>query len=288
MTRSSDNRSKNRRLGPTKLFILLVLILVAAPHLRAQKHGAKEHEDLDAYTLRFDGFWLYSQPTGSFHGTTSQGLLNLQTDVHFNSYSTGGGRVDWKFTRKNHLFVGAIPTNHSKQFVLARTIVFQGQTYDVDSTASARLQTFLFTPGYQYDIIRRKQGHLGIAVQLDVFSIKGSLNAAAQTVNGVVHSAEASSSTIRAPLPVAGPDFRYYLIPNSRRLFVDGNVFGMYFFGYGNFISSYGTIGVSVNKHLNFQGGYQLASRFDINSKSNRIGLTLAQRGAEAGLEVSF
>jgi len=62
----------------------------------------------------------------------------------------------------------------------------------------------------------------------------------------------------------------------------------MYFFGYGNFISSYGTVGVALNRHLNFQGGYQLASRLNINSKGNRIGLNLSQSGAVAGLEVSF
>jgi hypothetical protein len=103
----------------------------------------------------------------------------------------------------------------------------------------------------------------------------------------VPHVAQASSSTLRAPLPVAGPDFRYYLIPNGR-LFLAGNVLGMYFFGYGNFVSSYGTVGVSLNKHLNLQGGYQLSSRLNIKSKTNRIGLNLTQRGAVAGLEVSF
>jgi hypothetical protein len=123
-----------------------------------------------------------------------------------------------------------------------------------------------------------------------LFYIRGSLQAAAQTLNGTRHSFEASSDTLRAPLPVLGPEFRAYLIPNSNRLFVGGNLLGMYFFGYGNFISSYGTLGLSLNKHLNLQGGYQLGSRFDIKSdlKSSRIGVNLSQKGAVAGLEVSF
>jgi hypothetical protein len=62
----------------------------------------------------------------------------------------------------------------------------------------------------------------------------------------------------------AGPAFRYYVIPNSNRLFVAGNVLGMYFFGYGNFVSSYGTIGLSLNKYLNLQGGYQVSSHLNI------------------------
>jgi hypothetical protein len=121
-----------------------------------------------------------------------------------------------------------------------------------------------------------------------LFYIKGTLQAAAQVSNGTSFAGQVSSATLRAPLPVAGPDFRAYLIPNSNRLFITGNVLGMYFFGYGNFISSYGTIGLSVNKHLNFQGGYQLGSRLNIKAKTDRIGLNLTQRGAVAGLEVSF
>jgi hypothetical protein len=262
---------------------LIVFLIIAGPFL----HGA-EGEDLDAHTLRFDGFWFYSQPSGSFHGTGSQGRLDLQKDIDLSSYHTGTLKIEWKFTRKNHLFLGLLPVSSTRQLALSRQVTFQGQTFEAGLLARGKLETYAITPGYQYDIIRRRRGYLGIVAQLDLFYIRGSLSAAAQTLNGTPRSAQASSSTIRAPLPVAGPDFRYYLIPSSRRLFVAGNVLGMYFFGYGNFISSYGTVGVALNRHLNFQGGYQLASRLDIKAKNNRIGLNLSQSGAVAGLEVSF
>jgi len=250
-------------------------------------HG-QEHADLDAYTLRFTGFWVYSQPFGSIHGTGNQGGFDFQADAKFNSYNIGAGRVEWKFTRKNHLFVGALPLNQSREVVLARPVVFQGQTYSAGLAASVRLQNYFITPGYQYDLIRRKQGHIGIVAQLDLMYVRGSLKVAAQTLNGTQQAAQASSGTLRAPLPVFGPDFRYYPIPNSERVFVAGDVLGMYFFGYGNFISSYGTIGVSLNRHLNLQGGYQLSSHIVVKSTDNRIGLELTQRGAIAGLQLSF
>lgn len=276
--------SKHRQLLVAKTLVPLLLLLVAAaPCMRAD-----EKEDLDAYKVRIDALWFYSQPSVHFHGTVSQGDFDFERDASFNSYHTGTVKLDWKFTRKNHLYFGFLPLNQSKEFTLNRTIVFQGQTYGAGLAADARLQTYLFVPGYQYDIIRRKQGHLGLAVQLDLLYIKGSLKAAAQTLNGTQRFAQSSSSTVRAPLPVAGPEFRYYLIPNSNRLFVAGNLFGMYFFGYGNFISSYGTLGISLSKHLNLQGGYQLGSRFTLKSKTDRIGLELNQAGAIAGLEVSF
>jgi len=48
--------------------------------------------------------------------------------------------------------------------------------------------------------------------------------------------------SLLAPLPVAGPQFRFYLT-NSPRLYVEGNVYGMYFFGCGNFVSTADDIG---------------------------------------------
>ncbi|HEY1801540.1 MAG TPA: hypothetical protein VGG46_11460 [Terriglobales bacterium] len=270
------------RFASAEHFVLFLLLFVAAQSLSAQ-----QREDFDAHTFRIDGLWFYSKPTGSFHGSGSQGRFDLQGDVDFNFYNTGALRLEWKFTRKNHLYLGFLPLNQSKQTVLTRTVAFQGQTFDAGLAAKGELDSYLFTPGYQYDIIRRKRGHFGIATQIDLFYIKGSLKAADQIANGVPHFAQTSSSTLRAPLPVAGPDFRYYLT-NSNHLFVAGNLLGMYFFGYGNFISSCGTLGVALNKHLNLQGGYQLSSRLNIQSKTDRIGLDLTQRGVVAGLEVSF
>jgi hypothetical protein len=265
-------------------FLVLVLFLVGGvPHLCAQ-----DKQDLDAHSFRLDAFWFYSQPSGSFHGSGNQGRFDLHRDADFNSYNTVTAELEWKFTRKNHLHFLFLPVNQSKQFILTHTVTFQNHTFDAGLAASGRLENYVFAPGYQYDILRRKRGHLGIVVQLNLFYIRGTLSVSAQIVNGTLHSGQVSSSTLRAPLPVAGPDFRYYVIPNSRRLFVSGNLLGMYFFGYGNFISSYGTIGFSINEHLNFQGGYQVSSRLNIKSKNERIGLNLTQNGAVAGLEFSF
>lgn len=277
-----------RRFDTARLFCALSLLTICAPGLQAQGNQDQGNQELDAYTVRLTGLWVYSQPFGAFHGTGSQGRFDFQGDAEFNPYNSGAGRFEWKFTRKNHLFVGVLPLNQSRDVVLPRTLVFQGQTYEAGLAASVRLQNYFITPGYQYDIIRRRQGHLGIVAQLDLMYIKGSVNAAAQTLNGTLHAAQASSGTLRAPLPVFGPDFRYYLIPRSNRLFLAGNVLGMYFFGYGNFISSSGTIGVSLNKHLNLQGGYQLSSHLAVKSTSSRIGLDLTQRGVVAGVQVSF
>jgi hypothetical protein len=83
-------------------------------------------------------------------------------------------------------------------------------------------------PGYQYDIIRRKRGHLGIAVQMDLFNSSAKITAAAQvTADGTHQAAVSASKSLLAPIPVAGPQFLYYLT-SSPRVFIEGNVYGMF------------------------------------------------------------
>jgi hypothetical protein len=276
-----------RKFQGSLIACLLCILFFGAIATVAQAR-ATDDEDYDSYKLRFDAFWFYAQPTGTFEGTRGNGSFSIDRDVAFQNYSTFSGKIDWKFTRKNHLYFAVTPFNHTRQFVASRTIVFQGQTFDLGVAASAQLQVNAYAPGYQYDIIRRKRGHLGIQVQLNLFDIFGSVSAAAQVVNGTPLVAHRAEGSLRAPLPVAGPDVRFYLLPHSSRLYVTGNLLGMYFFGYGNFLSTIDTLGLTVNKHLGIRAGYQMGTRLNINNKADRIGMNLTQKGPVVGLEVSF
>jgi hypothetical protein len=62
-----------------------------------------ERKYFDAYKLRVDAGFYY--PTGSLHGASDTESIDLSKDLGFNSYPTFSGKVDWKFTRKNHLYV---------------------------------------------------------------------------------------------------------------------------------------------------------------------------------------
>ena len=67
---------------------------------------------------------------------------------------------------------------------------------------------------------------------------------------------------------MAGPQFRFYLT-NFPRLFVEGNLFGVYLFGYGNFLSTADTVGLTINKHLSVNAGYQLGSRLVVTNNAS-------------------
>jgi hypothetical protein len=271
-----------RRLGLTCWLIFFALLAVA-PAL-----AGDENEEFDRYHIRIEPFWFYAQPKGNFTSSAGRGFLDIHKDIPFQSYSSFSGKLDWKFTHKNHLYFAASDFDRTLTVSIARPITFQGQTFNVNSLTSGNLSALILIPGYQYDFIRRKQITLSVQAQLNIYDVSGSLNAAAQVNNGIPQTASAASGTIRAPLPVAGPRIRWYFIPNSGRLFVDANILGMYFFGYGNYVSSAGTLGFAFNRNVAIRGGYSLGSRAQINTKSNRLGLTLSQQGAIAGLEFSF
>ncbi len=265
--------------------LALLMFVLAIPQLYAKDQNEQEY---DAYKLRISAFWFNAHPTGSFEAAGHRGFVDFQKDFGLSSYSTFSGKLDWRITRKNHLLFGATPFSRTRQVVLSRTVSFQGQTFPAGVVATGDFNVLALAPGYERDIIRRKRGHLGVLVQLDLFDVTGKLNAAAQISNGIPILATSSTASLRAPIPVAGPDVRLYLLPHSSRLFVTGNVLGMYFFGYGNFVSTFDTAGLTLTKHLSVRAGYQLASRLNVNTKTSRVGLSLTQKGATAGVEVSF
>lgn len=252
-------------------------------------HAGDGSDEYDNYKVRGDLFWFYSSPSGSFQGSNSTDHIDLQHDLGFGNYSTFSGVLDWHLSHKNHLTFTVSPFQQSRTTVLNRTITYQGQTYQVGATTRANLRADLYAPGYQYDIIRRKRGHIGIGAQLDLFNAKASLYAQAQITGGGNYQPSAyGSASLLAPIPVAGPEYRFY-ITNSPRLFVEGNVYGMYLFGYGNFVSTNNDLGFTINKHLSVNAGYSLGSRLVVNNNSTtRIGLRLTQQGALVGLEGSF
>jgi hypothetical protein len=250
--------------------------------------ASAQNEDFDQYRVRISGFWLHSSPTVSIEAAGHDGFVDFNRDFGFNDYSTFIGKFDWKFTRKNHFYFIAAPYIQSRTATLNRTIVFRGQTFNVGASAKGELSSIMYSPGYQYDIIRRKRGHVGIAVQVNLFDTTGSLSAAAQiTGAGAQQAAAFRSASLLAPIPVAGPEFRLYLT-NSPRLFVEGNVYGMYLFGYGNYYSTAGNLGFSLSKHFSVNAGYAIGSRLNVNTSTSRNGVSLSQQGPLVGAELSF
>jgi len=264
-----------------KTLLGLSLLFSAAPLVYGQ-----ESQDLDQYKWRVSAFWWFSQPTGFFKGTTEETAIDLHRDFGFGSYSTFTGTADWRFKRKHHLLFAISPVESSRSDTLQRTITFRGETYDIGTRVSVDIRSFSFAPGYQWDFIRRNWGYVALATQVNLLDTKASITGQV-TVNEQTATQTASGSVF-APLPVLGPRARWYPMPNSSRLALDGTGQGMYFFGYGDFYSAKGTVGVGLTHNWKVTAGYQLGTRLSIHGGSNQIGLRLTQKGPVAGLEGSW
>lgn len=261
--------------------LVTLLFMGTVPSVRAQAG-----DDLDAYKWRAQGFWWFSQPTGSFTASSDQVSFDLNKDFHFASYSTFTGKIDYHFKRKHHLLFAVSPLTSSRTATINRNITFQGVTYDAGAQVTADLRSLGFAPGYQYDIFRRDHGYLAIQVSINLLDTKGTLTGIG-TVNGISATRSASGSVF-APLPVLGPKFRWYPLHDSNRFSLDGAFQGMYFFGYGDFLSAQGTAGVAASRHFAFRAGYQLGTRFSIHGSSSQVGVRLTQKGPVVGIEASW
>jgi len=124
-----------------KILIAAFSLFVALPSLRAQEKG-----DLDAYKWRVTAMWWYSHPSGTFNASSDQVSFDIDRDLHFSSYATFTGGVDWHFKRKHHFVFQASPVYSSRSSTLSRDITFRGVTYDLGATVAVDINSLSFAP----------------------------------------------------------------------------------------------------------------------------------------------
>lgn len=263
--------------GVASIAICCVFI---GPNLLGQDNGS----DPEAYKIKVSGQFWYATPTATLAGSSTQAPISFDKSLGFQTYSTFNSGLDWHFKRKHHLLFIVSPNQTSHTTVLNQTITFENVTFNAGSSVSSTLRTYSYAPGYRYDLIHNHRGHLGLVAQMNLLDIKATITGLALQSSGPT-SASASGSLF-APLPVFGPEARIYFAKNH--LYIDGNLKGMYFFGYGNFISSGATVGVALSRHLDFVGGYQMGSDLAINGTTDRLSVRLTQRGPTTGLTFTF
>lgn len=260
---------------------IALLDIVASSNL----FGQERTSDPESYKLKIEGQFWYATPIATVAGSGTQVPISFDKVLGFSTYSTFTSGLDWHFKRKHHLLFIVSPNQTTHTAVLNQTITFKNLTLQTGSSVTGTLRTYSFAPGYRYDIIHRPRGHLGIVVQVNLLDIKATLTGVAIQSSTQTTTSTASGSVF-APLPVFGPEGRAYFARN--RLYIDANLKGMYFFGYGNFISTSGTVGVTLTPHIDFIGGYQMGSRLAVNGSTNRLGVRLTQRGPTVGLAFNF
>lgn len=263
-----------------RMLLLGLIVSVGA----TESHGQEEFDNFK-YKTQLNG-WV-SAPTGYFNGKDGEGYFDLQRDFGFGNYVTFSGKWDWRFKRKHHLLFAVSPVVSSRTTTINRTIDWQGQTFAVGARVASDIRSLIFTPGYQWDFIRRQSISLGLLINVNLAYTDAKLKATgAITGGGGPGSGTAQADgSLFAPLPAVGPAFRWYPISHSGSFYLEGALTGMSFFGYGNFVSGNAALGYPIAHHWDARVGYLMGSRFKIYGSSNNIAIRLTQKGPIFGLE---
>jgi hypothetical protein len=184
------------------------VVLAVAIFLFAIAVPVYANENLDNCKWRIEANWWFSHPYGYFGLQNSNNYFNINRDFGFASYNTFTGTVDDHFRHKHHFLPNVTPNNDSRSVTFSRTIIFDGVTYDLGAQGSARIKSLNIAPGYQYDIIRRNHGFLGLEVDFNMVDTTATLKGTG-TVDGVTEFRSHFNSFF-APLPAVSPVGRWY------------------------------------------------------------------------------
>jgi hypothetical protein len=265
------------------VFRAAALVLVLC--LGARVTMSQEELDNSMHKLQLNA-WV-SAPTGYFNGADKEGYFDLERDFGFGNYVTFSGKMDWRFKRKHHFLFSASPVVSSRTGTINRTIDWQGQTFNIGTSVESTIHSLIFTPGYQWDFLRRRSIWIGLVVNVNLAYTDAKLKATAKVIgsSGSTAGAKQADGSLFAPLPALGPDFRWYPISSFGRFYIEGGMTAMSFFGYGNFVSGNGALGFPIGHHWDARAGYLLGSRFKIYGAEDNIGIRLTQKGPIFGLE---
>jgi hypothetical protein len=216
-----------------------VFVFVSVPLLSGQ--------DFENFRIEVTGSAWRTQVEGELQS----GVLpvDLRSDLNLPDTYNFLGRLVLKPGRRHRIIIDGGPFESSGTNQLSRSIVFNGRTYTIRDAIESTASLTSIYGGYQFDVISRNQGHLG-------FSVGGVyLNA-----EGSIRSATTGGSATRAydlGLPLAGAEFRVFVIPGSRLLNINGEVRGMQFGGYGHYVRAMPAAGLSLGR-ITFQAGYAI------------------------------
>ncbi len=169
------------------------------------------------------------------------------------------GRLVVKPGRKHRIVIEGTPFRISGFNTVNRTIVYRGETFNVNETVRSSADLDYVFAGYQYDVLSGPGGHLG-------FSAGGAYLGATGIINAL-QAGTTASKTETIGLPLAGADGRLFPIRGHRIFTIEGDIRGMDVGGYGHYLEASGSGGVSVGP-VTLLAGYRTVNA-DIHSSSS-------------------
>lgn len=245
----------------------LLFCLAAASTCRAQLAGRSE--DPENFHIEITaGDWLVNTG-GQIQANGSP--IDLVTDLGASQQQgTFYGRFVLKPRRKHRIVIEGTPFRINGLKSVTRTLVYRGQTFNVNETVRSSSSLDYAFAGYQYDVLSGPKGHLGFSV-----------GAAYLGATGLLQAVEAGTSATKSQqivLPLAGADFRIFPIPGHKVFEIEGGMRGMAFGDYGYFAEATGSGGLVLGP-VTLLAGYRAINTELYVTSNGGSGITARLRG---------
>lgn len=252
-----------RKTSGRSLYVLTTVAVLAAVPAQAQFQARPMSDPATGETYHIEasaGFWN----TNSQMSIASEGFgilgstIDFKKDLGLESGSLKELRVVARPGRKHKLRFEMIPVNIvSEDYPLTRSIIFNGQRYQLGIPVSSQFKWMTYRFGYEYDFLSRDRWFAGV-----MFDIKQT-DVSAELDTPIIQ----EHARARGPIPALGGVGRYYPLPNIsvtgeysripyRETFTED-----YKAKYADF-NLYGT--VNFNNYIGAQFGYR---SFDVGYK---------------------
>jgi hypothetical protein len=247
-----------------------------------------------AFVIAFGLGTLAAQPLENFRveatasawhtrvsGELQSGILpiDLRSDLNLDDSFNFVGRLVLKPGRRHRFVIDGGPYESTGSNRLTRSISYNGQLYRVSDVIDSKASLTSIFGGYQFDVISRDQGHLGFLAGGVYLDAEGTIRSGTTGFS--------ATRTYQLGLPLAGMEFRAFLIPGSRLLNVNAEVRGMQFGDNGHYVRATPAVGLSFGI-FTLQAGFIFldAEIHENRSAGIRTGIALRMTGPVFGIQI--
>ena len=188
--------------------LCLGMVLRAAPVAAQFQGGLSDPATGEVYHVEVGGYLWSASPDIAI---TSESLgiigsrIDFVEDLGIESKTFRQLRVTLRPARKHKFRFEYTPIGWSEETRLDRTIIFNGQRFDVSLPLLAELQWNAMRFGYEWDFIYRDRGFVGLVLEAKYTDVEAALE------NSLIGREFVSA---RAPIPAIGAIGRGYVAPN--------------------------------------------------------------------------
>ena len=236
----------NRRL--TLLLTLAASLVASTAHAQFSRRDPATGE---TYKVEFAYGWWRPEPTIA---VASEGLgipptlIDFETDLGIEKRRVRELRLVLRPARKHKLKVNYLPISYEVEgHILSRTIVFNGQSYNVGLPVNVDADFTTLKIGYEYDFIYKDRGYLGFVIDTKVtrarIDFSSPINEEFAEATAPIPTLGFAGRVYPARNVALGTEMTFFKIPGGEDRDYDGSYFDYDFYATLNFNNNAGITG---------------------------------------------